>query len=188
MGSDLGTTADNFWSAGPEGTTISVRAAGQRSAFGRFIDAASDNIGKGLQALPMAGALGATARIDRAAKGFEIALGLGRHAESGSPYMLRRFTQHVGAKNYGDVFGSWWPGSYEKLQSNLSLMMKDASKIHFNLDGVEMARVRAFMTNPQFSPNNITNWELTQILSHPRLLDKTIFYERGGKIVGIPRP
>ena len=91
-----------------------------------------------------------------------------------------RFAAHVGAKTYGQIQGSWCPGSMERLQSTLTTHMQNAERLHFNLDQFRPDRFREFAKNPVFSDNNITNWELYRILTSPELLKKTISYGPGG--------
>jgi hypothetical protein len=115
-----------------------------------------------------------------------MALGLARHAETGSPRLLSNFAQRVRAKTYGDIYGTWWPGSMEALQRNISSAMAGANRLHFNLDQFSTANFQKFAKNPAFSAGNIANWELDTILRNPSLLEKTTFYGPGGRIVRPP--
>jgi RHS repeat-associated protein len=118
--------------------------------------------------------------------GFEMALGLGRHGETGAGTLLGNFAERVGAKTYGDIYGNWWPGSMSALQTNIASAMSAAERLHFNLDHFSMRLFSRFMGNPVFSSGNITSWELGTILRTPSLLEKATFYGPGGIVVPPP--
>jgi hypothetical protein len=105
-----------------------------------------------------------------------MALGLATREAGTGETLLNRFAGDVGAKTYGQLYGSWWPGSMEALESNLETAMQSSSRLHFNLEGMSAARYSEFAKNPAFSSGNITNWELHKIMSNPSLLQKTKFY------------
>jgi RHS repeat-associated protein len=119
-------------------------------------------------------------------EGFDMALGLARHGETGSPTLLRNFASRVGAKTYGDIYGSWWPGSMEALETNIRKVITGAERLHFNLDQMNMAVFQDFARNPAFRSGNITNWELNTVLRDPNLLQKTNFYGPGGILIAPP--
>ncbi|RKH45243.1 RHS repeat-associated core domain-containing protein [Corallococcus sicarius] len=120
------------------------------------------------------------------AKEFDLALGVATHGKTGSPLLLNRFASHVEARTYGQLQGSWWPGSMERLQETLTGYMHDARRIHFNLDQFDLERFGRFAKDPSFAEHNVTNWELDQILNDSTLLRKTIFYGPGGVVVAPP--
>ncbi len=61
--------------------------------------------------------------------------------------------------------------------------MDDARKINFNLDQFHMSHYKNFLKNPRYADDNITNWELYNIVNDSTLLNKTTFYGRGGKVL-----
>jgi len=93
----------------------------------------------------------------------------------------------LGPKTYGDIYGSWWPGSLEVLQTNIGQAMKGTDRLHFNLDQLDLEAFQQSARNPVFISGSITNWELNAILHDPPLLLKTIFHGPGGAIVPPPR-
>jgi hypothetical protein len=80
--------------------------------------------------------------------------------------------------------------------------MKQADEIHFNLDGFDLEAYSEYLKDRQnyldklsrniYDPspseltwfdkdrNNITNWELSQVLNNEDLLKKSTFYNQGG--------
>lgn len=124
-----------------------------------------------------------TGGVALAAKGggevFDLALGLGRHAGSGSQ-LLRNFAKNTGSKTYGDIYG------YLPVQNNIFNAIKDAKSINFNLDQFSLSRFKSFLSNPKYGDDNITNWELHTILKNPSFLNKTTFYGPGGVKVTAP--
>ncbi|MCY0996426.1 FG-GAP-like repeat-containing protein [Myxococcus sp. MISCRS1] len=117
---------------------------------------------------------------------FDMALGLAKHRETGSPLLLKRFSERVNAKTYGQLEGTWWPGSMERLEATLVEHMQNARHIHFNLDQFDLARFRQYALNPTFGDHTITAWELHKVLTSPNLLSKTTFYGPGGVVVPPP--
>ncbi len=105
-----------------------------------------------------------------------MALGLAVRPPGSSTTLLNQFAERIGAKTYGQLTGSWWPGSYEALESNLMNEMSAARSLHFNLEGMDMGRSAEFATNPVIWPGNATNWELFTVPKNPSLLGKTTFY------------
>ncbi|HSO32880.1 MAG TPA: hypothetical protein VLT33_10190 [Labilithrix sp.] len=101
-------------------------------------------------------------------------MGLATRPPGGGATLLTEFAQ--GAKTYGQLRGSWWPGSYEALETNLVSEMNGARSLHFNLKGVDMGRFAELAKNPAMGPGNATNWELFTILKNPSLLGRTTFY------------
>jgi len=110
---------------------------------------------------------------------FDLALGLGRHQESGSQ-LLRNFAKHTGSKTYGDIYG------YLPAEKNILQAINDAKSINFNLDKFSLSRFKDFLRNPKYGDDNITNWELYTILTNPSFLNKTTFYGSGGVKVAAP--
>ena len=60
-----------------------------------------------------------------------------------------------------------------------------APRIHFALDGIPDIGVAVEAGRRGFRPGNFTNAELHYIMTHARLLEKTIFY-REGTVVPTP--
>jgi hypothetical protein len=118
--------------------------------------------------------------------GFDLALGLCRHPETRVYGMLDKFALNLGARTYGDLAGSWWPGSYERLKIDIEHYMSKADNINFNLDEFNMEKYNQFLTNQKIE-NSVTNWELSKILNSKELLEKTRFYGAGGKRVSPPQ-
>lgn len=116
------------------------------------------------------------APVIAAAGGGDMALGLATRPPGGGPTLLNQFAEGIGAKTYGQLTGSWWPGSYEALETDLTREMNGAASLHFNLEGMDMGRFAEFAKNPVLGDGNITNWELFTILKNPSLLGKTTFY------------
>ncbi len=124
--------------------------------------------------LPPSVSLSGTTAPDGAV-GTKLALGIARRLPEGST-QLNRFAERIGAKTYGQLAGTWWPGSYAALQEGLLREMNAASSIHFDLEGFDVDRFTEFIGNPSIGPRNATNWELYTILNNPSLLGKTTFY------------
>lgn len=108
-----------------------------------------------------------------------IAFGLAKHPETRTP-LLKPFAAARGLVTYGDYFGSWWPGSFDALESNLLGLMDDADEIQINLEGFSHERWKEFLKNPvmpsdlQSMPSpNVTNWEIYQVLKFHR--SKAVF-------------
>lgn len=118
--------------------------------------------------------------------GSDLALGLARHGATGSAALLTRFARKVDARTYGDIYGGWSFDSFEQLESNILSAMRSSSRIHFNLDQMNLRAFQEFAGNPRLADDNITNWELFQVLNDPDLLKKTIFYGAGGAPVQPP--
>jgi hypothetical protein len=126
---------------------------------------------------------------------FDMALGLASHQVTYEPTLLKNFSKHVNAKTYGDIYGSWWPGSMEKLESNIVRAMKESKSLKVNLDGMvknvdelpNIAKKGSRGIEPREvilgeERGNITNWEIFKIESNPSLKAKTTYY-LGGKVV-----
>jgi RHS repeat-associated protein len=129
---------------------------------------------------------------------FNMALGLSVHQTTRSPDLLKNFAKHVNSKTYGDIYKSWWPGSMEKLESNILRAMNEAKSLKVNLDGLikntnefpELLAKGSRGIEPMevklgVERGNITNWEVHTIESSPSLKDKTTYYF-GGKPVSVP--
>lgn len=118
----------------------------------------------------------------------EIAIGLWRHQGTQELGLLERFAAHVGALTYGDVYSAEsWP-----TEEMLSTMLRQATRIHVNLDGLletfeELPRIiergsQGILSRPN-GQGNVTNWEIWRIHQEQELLDRTVFYLKG-KVIG----
>jgi|GEM_PF-6115049 len=119
----------------------------------------------------------------------ELAIGLWRHQGTDELGLLERFARHVDALTYADVY------SVETLPTErlLEQMLKQATRIHINLDGMvetfaDLPRIielgsRGFDFKPPSGGGNITNWEIWRLHQNPELLAKTKFYLDGKEIV-----
>lgn len=130
----------------------------------------------------------------------KIALGLGGGFHGHKiPELLEKFSSYVDAPYYQQ-----WEGYNERivlvpkrLGDWIRKNMDEADEIHFNLDSWKnnnykrylRKRYRAFNGNPpdeltifDDTSGYITNWEYHQIVTNPDLLNKTIFYDRGGNV------
>jgi hypothetical protein len=126
------------------------------------------------------------------ASDFDMAIGLARHQRTGSPTQLENFARHVNAKTYGDIYGNWWPGTIEKLETNLYRAMNEARYLKINLDGLIKALdefpsllqkgsrgIEAVEVIRGVERGNITNWEVWKIYTTESLKVKAIFYLNG---------
>lgn len=128
------------------------------------------------------------ARLEQAAagNGFDLALGLAKHRTGGGGPLLQNFSNRTASTNYFRLYGTGWPGTWSALQDTIKQAMQRANRINFNLDQMDIAKLKAYAANPTFGSKNITNWELYTVLTTPELLAKTTFYGRGGAVVGAP--
>jgi len=126
---------------------------------------------------------------------FDMAIGLARHQRTGSPTQLENFALHVNAKTYGDIYGNWWPGTMERLETNMYLAMNEARYLKINLDGLikEVDKFPSLLQKGSrgiepvevirgVERGNITNWEVWKIYTTESLKAKAIFYFNGKPI------
>ena len=116
--------------------------------------------------------------------GYDFALGLSRHPGHSRGGLVGRFAERVNAKTYWDLFDSTL--DMRKMGQNLQSGMQNARQLHFNLDGmlrpgVTIKELRAW-GKEAIGQGNVTNWELSQVLSSPSLRAKTTFYLAGKPI------
>jgi RHS repeat-associated protein len=161
-------------------TEEAVSVAG-RNAGKETIEATAD-------AAKLGGGTVATKTLTREAAeaGYDFALGLSQHPDHTRVGLLGRFADKVGAKTYWDLFANTL--NMRTMGENILKGMREAKRIHFNLDG--MVRPGTTIKDLErigsegIGQGNVTNWELYQILRNPEFLKKTIFYY-GGKAVDI---
>ncbi|WP_153559314.1 RHS repeat-associated core domain-containing protein [Roseimaritima sediminicola] len=115
----------------------------------------------------------------------DVAFGLWRHQETRAGGLLDRFAEHVGARTYGQIYDPRIFPTEEMLEN----MMRGASRLHVNLDGMcksidELPSIvqrgsRGMDYVPPGGGGNITNWEIWRIHQGPEMLSRTIFYIDG---------
>jgi RHS repeat-associated protein len=94
--------------------------------------------------------------------GPDVSLGLRWH--------LRPFSDATGGLRYNQ-----WPGiGTEPFPDTFTRMMNQAGTIHFNLEGMDMARAHSY-TGTGY-PFDWTNWEFQQIWNNPIWYNRTRFY------------
>jgi hypothetical protein len=136
-------------------------------------------------------------------EGYDLGLGLSK--TEGNPHLLQSFSNSTNSKVYNiwnggnaNLFETPWPGSYETLERNLRLAMDNARSLNVNLDGlvksvdklpgiVELGnRGIGFQEVVGNSlRGNVTNWEVSQVVTNPEYAKKATFY-LNGKIVEVP--
>lgn len=136
-----------------------------------------------------------------AVEGYDLGLGLTR--AEGNSSSLVNFARSQNAKIYNaykgndtNLFNSAFPGSYEKLQSNLLFSMDRAKNIKINLNGVveSVGELPSIVQRGQLGIGhtsidnlgrpigNVTNWEISQILTNPAYTNKSIFFLNGKQV------
>jgi RHS repeat-associated protein len=112
--------------------------------------------------------LEAPAATEAATSTFDFAVGLGEH--------VQEFADETGSYTYTELNS----GDANFAPENFESFANHAENIRFNTQGMNWARWgRWVTTNPEsWSPfeQNVTNWELHQLLTNPEWLAKTIFH------------
>ena len=115
--------------------------------------------------------------------GYDLALGLSHHPTHRTPGLLTRFAEHTGSKTYLSLFSVESTLDYAVMGRNILTAMRDARRIHFNLDGMvgNGVNVRTLVEYGRagIGEGNVTNWELYKVMSIPDAFQKTVFYLRG---------
>ncbi len=123
---------------------------------------------------------------------FDMAIGLFRKRE-GSEKILNKFAERTGSKTYEDIFGSWGFRDYNQLSGRIISALEASTKIRVNLDLIVkdtdnlLEKLLSVMEKGSkgLSRDNITNWEIYQILKNPSRRSKAVFY-LNGKAIKIP--
>jgi RHS repeat-associated protein len=110
----------------------------------------------------------------------EISLGLSNPKKGGRVNQdgLSDFSDHVGAEDYRSFEGVDDPSKMtnKEMGRKIEKAMRDAEKIHFNLEGINAMDVLRD-PNPKAHTPGSTNWELSKIINDPNLKRKTTFWK-----------
>jgi hypothetical protein len=98
---------------------------------------------------------------------FEVALGLDPVGQN----LLEEFAERGG----GQTYRSWAPNlAPTPFEESFKRAMDRASTIHFNLQGMDLPRARAYKGDPFYE--HLTDWEYNQIRKNPAWRRKTKLY------------
>jgi RHS repeat-associated protein len=117
---------------------------------------------------------------------FELALGL-----NDPNHHLQDFAIQTQSEYYFTIWNRN-PTSMSQIRTEVRTAMDEAKGLHFNLEGMDLARTQKWMDRLPVSMKkaniggNLTSWELYTVLADKSLLDKTTFYE-GKNIVPAPK-